>query len=134
MSNLKLKDIETIWPSLSGSLSVPHSKKDYERLCALLDEIVDEVKSDSKHPLASLMETVGILVADYEDKNIEIKNLSSVSVLKNLMAEHGLKQSDLVEIGSQGVVSEILNGRRELNLRQIKLLAQKFSVSPSVFI
>lgn len=134
MVSPQLKDIENIWPSVSNTLSVPHTKKDYERLCKLLDEIIDVVKSDSKHQLASLMETVGILVSDYEEKHYKIKNSSPVSVLKNLMTEHGLKQSDLKEIGSQGVVSEILNGKRELNLRQIKLLAEKFSVSPSVFI
>ena len=134
MSSTQLKDIEIIWPAVSDSLSIPHTKKDYERLCKLLEEIVDIVKSDSKHPLASLMETIGILVSDYEEKHFKIKNSSPVSVLKNLMVEHELKQSDLHEIGSQGVISEILNGKRELNLRQIKLLAKKFSVSPSVFI
>ena len=55
-------------------------------------------------------------------------------MLKELMREHGLKQADLSEIGSQGVVSEILCGKRELNLRQVKLLGKRFSVSPSVFI
>lgn len=43
-------------------------------------------------------------------------------------------RSDLPEIGSQGVVSEILNGKRELNVRQIRALADRFHVSPSVFI
>jgi HTH-type transcriptional regulator/antitoxin HigA len=50
------------------------------------------------------------------------------------MLDHNLKQTDLTEIGSQGVVSEILNGKRELNIRQIKLLSKRFSASPSVFI
>jgi HTH-type transcriptional regulator/antitoxin HigA len=49
------------------------------------------------------------------------------------MNEHGLRQSDLPEIGSQGVVSEILSGKRELNTRQIRVLAARFSVSPAVF-
>jgi HTH-type transcriptional regulator/antitoxin HigA len=35
------------------------------------------------------------------------------------MEQHGLKQTDLREIGSQGVVSEILSGKRDLNVRQI---------------
>lgn len=52
----------------------------------------------------------------------------------HFMTEHNIKQSDLKEIGSQGVISEILNGKRELNIRQIKLLAEKFNVSPAVFI
>jgi len=134
MPNTQLKNIEKIWSSVSNTLSAPHTEKDYEKLCRLLDELADEVKSDSKHPLASLMETIGILVSDYEEKNFKINNSNPISVLKYLMDEHGLKQSDLKKIGSQGVISEILNGKRELNLRQIKSLSKKFSVSPSVFI
>ena len=50
------------------------------------------------------------------------------------MAEHNLKQRDLSEIGSQGVVSEILSGKRLLNVRQIKQLANQFQVDPAIFI
>jgi HTH-type transcriptional regulator/antitoxin HigA len=50
------------------------------------------------------------------------------------MEEHGLTQSDLSEIGSQGVVSEILNNKRELNVRQLRALARRFHVSPAVFL
>ena len=45
-----------------------------------------------------------------------------------------LATSDLSEVGSQGVVSEILNGKRELNVRQIRFLAEKFKVSSAVFV
>ncbi|MBL8080239.1 MAG: helix-turn-helix domain-containing protein [Anaerolineales bacterium] len=55
-------------------------------------------------------------------------------MLRFLMDEHGLSQSDLPEVGSQGVVSEILNGRRELNVRQIRSLAERFKVSSAVFV
>jgi HTH-type transcriptional regulator/antitoxin HigA len=50
------------------------------------------------------------------------------------MEEHDLKQSDLPEIGSQGVVSEVLAGRRQLNIRQVKALSERFGISPAVFI
>ena len=50
------------------------------------------------------------------------------------MQEHGLRQADLPEIGSQGVVSGVLGGRRELNARQIKWLAKRLGVSPAVFV
>jgi HTH-type transcriptional regulator/antitoxin HigA len=50
------------------------------------------------------------------------------------MAEHELRQSDFPEIGSQGVVSEILSNKRELNTRQIRKLAKRFGVSPAVFV
>ena len=55
-------------------------------------------------------------------------------MLRYFMEEYSLSQSDLPEVGSQGIVSEILNGKRELNLRQIRALAERFNVSPSVFI
>ncbi len=50
------------------------------------------------------------------------------------MAEHGLTQSDLPEVGSQGVISEILRHKRELNVRQVRALAARFGVSPAVFL
>ena len=59
---------------------------------------------------------------------------SGAEVLRFLMEEHGLTQSDLPEVGSQDVVSEILSGKRELNVRQIRALAERFGVSSSVFI
>ena len=50
------------------------------------------------------------------------------------MEQHDLGQSDLPEIGSQGVVSEIISGKRGLNVRQISCLAKRFNVSPGVFV
>lgn len=50
------------------------------------------------------------------------------------MAQHGLKQTELREIGSQGVVSEILTGKRELNLRQVRALSKRFGVSTDTFL
>ena len=55
-------------------------------------------------------------------------------MLRFFMEEHNLRQSELPEIGSQGVVSEILRGKRELNVRQIRALSERFGVSPSVFV
>jgi HTH-type transcriptional regulator/antitoxin HigA len=59
---------------------------------------------------------------------------SGAEMLRYFMNEHDLAQADLPEVGSQGVVSEILHGKRELNLRQIRALAERFHVSPAVFI
>jgi HTH-type transcriptional regulator/antitoxin HigA len=55
-------------------------------------------------------------------------------MLRYLMEEHGLSQSDLPEVGSQGVVSEVIHGKRDLNMRQVRALAKRFHVSPAVFI
>ena len=100
----------------------------------MLDELIDEV-SEKRDPVKeSLIDTLGTLIKDYEDRNIKEPMGDPIGTLKYLLEEHGLNQSDLQEIGSQGVVSEILNGKRKLNLRQVTALSKKFSVSPSVFI
>jgi len=134
MINSELKKVEKIWPTVSDYLSVPHNKKEYNNLCNKLDELIDKVGNNEKHPLTSLMETIGLLISEYEDKNYKMKDITGINVLKELMKENNIKQSDLKEIGTQGVVSELLNGKRELNIRQIKLLGKKFGVSPSAFI
>jgi len=55
---------------LANTLYVPHSEKEYDRLVALLDDLIDEVGEDETHPLASMMEVVGVLIEKYEDDNV----------------------------------------------------------------
>ncbi|MGB8427354.1 MAG: transcriptional regulator, partial [Desulfobacterales bacterium] len=114
--------------------SVPHNEKDYLKLVNFLDCLIDEVGNNENHPLASLVETIGTLIETYESQHVSKKEGNAIDALNLLMGEHGLKQSDLSDIGSQGVVSEILSGKRQLNVRQIKLLSHRFKVSPAVFI
>jgi HTH-type transcriptional regulator/antitoxin HigA len=132
--NIHLKEIEKIWPDIRPIFSVPHNEKDYNKLVSLLDSLIDEVGNNENHPLSSLMETIGSLIEIYESQNIKEIGCNPIGALNALMEEHGLKQSDLSEIGSQGVVSEILSGKRQLNVRQIKKLSSRFHVSPAVFI
>ena len=58
----------------------------------------------------------------------------SGNAIKFLMESHGLGQGDLPEVASQGVMSELLRGKRELNLRQVKALATRFKVPVGVFV
>ncbi len=132
--NSQLENIEKIWPTIKSIFSVPHSEKEYNSLVETLDILVDEVGNNQNHKLAPVMETIGNLIEDYEDQKYIIKESSPVDTLKYLMHEHGLNQVDLKEIGSQGVVSEILTGKRTLNIEQIKKISNKFNVSPLVFI
>ncbi len=115
-------------------LGILRSEKDYRKAVAVLDEILDENGEDEKHPLADLAEALGQFIHSYEEARAKIPEAAGPELLKFLMKEHGLTQSDLPEIGSQGVVSEILSGTRELNVRQIRRLAKRFGVSPAVFV
>ena len=80
------------------------------------------------------METLGTLVDAYEREQVRELPSSPVAVLPLLMDEQGLNQSDLPEVGSQGVVSEILRGGRQINVRQVRALSERFGVSPAAFI
>ncbi|HKB68055.1 MAG TPA: hypothetical protein VKC61_19500 [Pyrinomonadaceae bacterium] len=70
MQNLDVSKTTSAWSSLAGTVFVPHSAEEYNRLVALLDNLIDEVGEDEAHPLASLMEIVGVLVQNYEDQNV----------------------------------------------------------------
>ena len=132
--NSQLENISKVWPTIKSIFSVPHSEDEYQTLVKTLDSLIDEVGNNQDHELAPVMETIGNLIENYEDQEYKIEEASPIDALKHLMHEHGLKQSDLKEIGSQGVVSEILTGKRMLNLEQIKKISNRFHVSPLVFI
>jgi len=132
--NTQLNDIVKIWPSIKAVFSVPHCEKDYSALVDIMDDLIDEVGENENHELAPMMETIGKLIENYEEQHFQQKESNPIDTLKYLMQEHGLNQSDMHEIGSQGVVSEILNGKRTLNVEQIKKISQRFHVSPVVFI
>jgi len=131
------RKISTAWSQIQehADIGVIHSGKDYRRMVSLLDGVIDQIGSDEEHPLAGLAELLGDLIERYEEKQVRIPDAEPRAVLDFLMKENGLRQADLVsEIGSQGVVSEILNGKRVINARQAKALAARFGVSPAVFL
>ena len=49
---------------------VPYTEEDYNKLVSLLDKLIDEVGEDEAHPLAKLMEVIGVLIERYEDEHV----------------------------------------------------------------
>ncbi len=125
--------IQNCWTNIAPLLTV-HNEREYDVAIKRMNELLDEIGTNEKHPLYSLLDTLATLIHAYEEEHYPIPVSTGADVLRFLMEEHGLNQSDLPEVGSQGVVSEILNGKRELNVRQIRSLAKKFKVSTAVFI
>lgn len=106
----------------------------YEEALRVAGELMDELAGDEDSPVAGLIELLSERIRAYETRVHPWPDTATpAQVLRFLMAEHGLKQADLADIGSQGVVSEILNGKRDLNVRQITLLSALFRVSPATF-
>lgn len=122
------------WENLAPVFSPPHTESEYQQKVMWLDELLMIVGDDEQHSLSGLIDTLATLIEHYENVHHPVPDATPAEVLSFLMSAHDLKQSDLPEIGSQGVVSEILNGKRQLNLRQIKALSERFGVSPETFI
>ena len=70
MQNLDVNKTVNAWCSLAGAVFVPHTEEEYRQLVGLLDSLIDEVGEDEAHPLASLMEIIGVLIEKYEDEHV----------------------------------------------------------------
>ena len=70
MSVTELENVTKAWPPISRAIRVPHTEADYRDLVELLDRVTDKVGEDESHPLASLMDVLGVLIQKYEDENV----------------------------------------------------------------
>jgi len=121
------------WTIIGDGLSIK-TERDYNRAVKMLNTLLDTVGDNETHPLYGFLDVLGAIIEVYEKDHFPVEGASGVEVLKSLMQEHGLKQSDLSEVASQGVISEILHGKRKLTLKQITILSKRFHISPAVFI
>ncbi len=71
MSTAQIEKAFAVWPQIEPTLRVPHTDREYRRLVKLLDRLIDEVGEDEKHPLASMMEVLGVLIEKYEDEHVK---------------------------------------------------------------
>ena len=58
------------WHAVETIVYVPHTDEEYQLLVAFLDALIDEVGEEETHPLASLMEVVGVLIERYEEEHV----------------------------------------------------------------
>jgi HTH-type transcriptional regulator/antitoxin HigA len=127
------QNLQAHWASIRPILTI-RNEREYDAAVKRMNALLDEIGANERHPLYGLLDTLGALIHLYEEAHHPIPDCGGADVLRYLMEEHGLTQSDLPEVGSQGVVSEILRDKRDLNVRQIRALARRFHVSPAVFL
>ena len=65
-----IQRVEQVWPTVKDVVYYPHTEAEYNRLVSLLDSLIDEVGENESHPLASLMEVIGVLIEKYEDEHV----------------------------------------------------------------
>jgi HTH-type transcriptional regulator / antitoxin HigA len=70
MKTLDIDQTITNWISIADTIFVPHTEAEYESLVNLLDWLVDQIGEDETHPLASMMDVIGVLIENYESANI----------------------------------------------------------------
>lgn len=131
--NITTESIREYWGPISYLFSIS-GEEEYDRAIKFLNRLIDEVGTDDRHPLYGLLDALGTVIHSYEERHLSMPDCDAIEMLCHFMEEHGLEASDLPEIGSEEAVSDVISGRTELSVRQVRALADRFHVSPAVFI
>jgi HTH-type transcriptional regulator / antitoxin HigA len=130
--------IHTINRNVYGDLLAQHQPKAIEteaenEAAIMLAESLEHRQRTPEED--ALLELLIILIEKFEEASYSVPNVEPDRMLLHLMEARNMKQEELVGvIGSRGVVSEIVNGKRSISKAQAKALGQLFHVSPSLFI
>ncbi len=115
----------------------PNNSKEYSKLEAILDDLIDEVRGNEKHPLAIAMQIIGENLEQYDNEHFPPlgSHMTEVEIVTYLMKSHHLRQIDLADIfGGQANVSRFLNGERPLSKNQLIGLKKKFRISADLLL
>ena len=112
---------------------VIHTETENARCTAVLEGILRKKNRTAEE--RRLAELLTLLIEDFEEQQYALpRRAGPVDLLKHLMESNGLRQVDLLEVfGTASVVSEVLNGKRQLSKAHIAKLSQRFHVSPALF-
>jgi HTH-type transcriptional regulator/antitoxin HigA len=126
-------DLEAHWTPIAPLFSL-RDEEEYDAAVGRLNALLDEVGTNQQHPLYSLLDTLGTVIHTYEAEHHAIPDATRPEVLQFLMEEHGLAPANLPELGLAESVERYLAGKDDLNVQQVRALAQRFHASPAAFI
>lgn len=111
---------------------VIHGDEQNEHFIDLLERLTALLKpTPAQEKLIALLT---LLVEEFEAKNYPVPDAGPLDIIRHLMEVHGLRQKDLVDVfGTESIVSDVLNGKRDLTKDHIRKLSTRFKVSPAVF-
>jgi HTH-type transcriptional regulator / antitoxin HigA len=117
---------------------VIETEAEYQRFLAVAERLIFK-KQNRTTEETTLLKLLVKLIKDYEEEVFDLENWSKTSpheLLQFLMEAKGIKQVDLVGVlsDSSGLISSIVNGKREISKAQAKKLGEFFNIEPSVFI
>ncbi|AMW26956.1 MULTISPECIES: hypothetical protein [Arthrospira] len=67
---LSIDETQKLWQPLATKLVIPRDEASYQYLVDWLDQLIDEVGENEAHPLASLMDILGVLIEQYETDRV----------------------------------------------------------------
>jgi HTH-type transcriptional regulator / antitoxin HigA len=109
------------------------SEAEYDRSLAIAEHLT--FKKDRTKAEIKFLKLVVVLIEDYETEHYPMGDVAPHELLQHLMESNHTRQADLVGIiGSRGVVSEVVNGKRAISKAQAKALGEFFNISPGLFI
>ena len=112
---------------------VIETEAENERVIALAQELEHKLNRTPQED--AILELLVVLIEKFENEQYPIFQGTPQSILLHLIEANDIKQENLIGIiGSRGVVSEIINGKRDLSKAQAKALAEFFSVDVGLFI
>lgn len=131
--SLLTEDVRMSWGVIRPLFSI-RNESEYDRAIEGLNALIDEVGTDEQNPLYELLDTLGIVIHTYEEKNYPKPDSNGVEMMQFLMEEHQLGFADLPEVGTPEMILAIINGQQDLTVKQLKSLSKRFQVSPAIFI
>lgn len=113
-------------------------EEENERVLKIVERLIDKGEANLTPEEGALLDLLVTLVEKFEEEYYQLEKNSSatpLSILKELMSARDLKSSDLWSVlGSKGLTSEILSGKRAISKSRAKALAEFFRVSADLFI
>jgi HTH-type transcriptional regulator / antitoxin HigA len=112
---------------------VIETETEYEQILVKAEQLTFNKNKTNEEQI--LLKLLVLLIEQYETENYPLGEAKPYEILQHLMESSGTKQADLVGIiGSSGMVSEVVNGKRSISKAQAKALGKYFQVLPSLFI
>ena len=111
------------------------NESEYDRVVSLMNKLAVIPEDQITPEQERLLDLLTLLIETYDEEHYQIPDAAPHEVIQLLMQERGLRNKDLEPaLGSRGVTSEVISGKRRPSRAQIKKLAEFFGVAPEVFI
>lgn len=130
-----LGDATDDYLALVRAFPLTHIRDDahYHEALAVMWPLVEALaRSDAQEAyLGALTDLIEI----YDNAHTVFPPRTGLDALRSLIEENGLRQEELLDVfKTQSVASEVLSGKRKLNMTYIAKLAAFFHVAPATFV